>query len=170
MSLYDATIPQMKKMLTNLDKWLEAASAHAKGRKFDPNVFTTARLAADQYALVKQVQSACDIAKFTAARLTAKEAPKHPDTETTMEELRARIKTCVAYLETFKSADFVGADTRVIPLPFMEGKALVGSDYVAELGLPNFYFHVTTAYSILRHTGVDLGKMNYIGSLNLRDL
>ena len=170
MSLYDATVPQMKKMLTNLDAWIEAASTHAKNRKFDPNVFASAKLIADQYPLTRQVQSACDIAKFTAARLCAKEAPKHPDTETTIDELRARIKTVVAYLDTFKAADFNGAETRVVPLAFMEGKGLLGTDYVNELALPNFYFHVTTAYSILRTSGVDIGKMNYIGSLNLKGL
>ena len=169
MSLYESSVPQLKKMLTNLDKWLEKSVAYAKEKSFEPNVLATARLAPDQYPLNKQVQSACDGAKFCAARLTGKEAPKHPDTEQTIDELRARIKTCTTYLDTFKAADFSGAETRVVALLFMEGKALVGSDYLNEMVLPNFYFHIAHAYAILRHGGVPLGKIDYIGSLNMRD-
>ena len=104
-----------------------------------------------------------------AARLAGKEAPKHPDTETTMEELHVRVKSVVTYLETLKLEDFQGAETRTITLPFMPGKACKGADYLVEMAMPNFYFHVTTAYSILRHNGVDVGKMDFIGSLNLQD-
>jgi len=170
MSLYEASIPQFKKMLTNLDKWIEKAVAHAKAKAFDPNVFVTSRLAPDQYPFVRQVQSACDSAKFPAARIAAKEPPKHPDTEQTIEELRARIATVLAYLDTFKPADFEGAEKRIVPLSFMPGKGLAASDYLFEMALPNFYFHVTTAYAILRHNGVDVGKQDYIGSLNLKDV
>jgi hypothetical protein len=169
MSLYDASVPQFKKMLTNLDKWLEGSIAFALKKSFDPNVLLQARLAPDQYPLVRQIQAACDGAKFTASYLAGKPPPKHPDTEQTMDEIRARIRTCVSYLETFTAADFDGAETRVIELPFLPGKITVGSDYLTEMGLPNFYFHVTTAYAILRHNGVDLGKRDFIGSLNLKD-
>src|SRR5438309_9232321 len=106
MSLYEASAPQLRKMLLNLDRWLDKAAAFAKAKSFDPNVFMMARLAPDQYPLVKQVQAACDSAKFVCARLAAKEAPKHPDTEQTFEELRARVRTVVSYLETFKAADY----------------------------------------------------------------
>jgi hypothetical protein len=170
MSLYDHSIPQLKKMLTNLGSWLDAGVAYADKKKFDSAVLANARLAPDMYPLVKQVQSACDSAKFAGARLSGKEAPKHPDTETTMDELRARVKSALAFLETLKAADFNGAEKRVVPLPFMEGKAMDGNDYLCELALPNFYFHITMAYAILRHNGVELGKMNYIGSMNLKDL
>jgi hypothetical protein len=156
-------------MLSNADRWLESAIAHAQKKSFDPNVLVNARLAPDQYSLVKQIQSICDNAKFASARLTGKEPPKHPDTEQTMDELRARIRTVLGYLETFKAEDFVGAETRVIELPFLDGKTILGSDYLFEMALPNFYFHVVTAYSILRHNGVELGKMAYIGSLKLRE-
>ena len=169
MSLYEASIPQLKKMLNNLDKWLEVAVAHAAKKSFDPSVLLASRLAPDQYSLTRQIQACCDGAKFTAARLTGKEAPKHPDTETTVDELHARIRAVVAYLETFTEADFADAKTRTVELSFMPGKVITAADYLNEMGLPNFYFHLTTAYSILRHNGVDLGKQNFIGSLNLRD-
>ena len=169
MSLYEASVPQLKKMLNGLDTWLEAAVAHAQKKSFDPSVLLSARLAPDQYPLTRQIQSSCDIAKFAAARLTGKEAPKHPDTEQTVDELRARIRACVSFLDTFTAADFEGAAKRLIDLPFMPGKALHGTDYLNEMALPNFYFHVTTAYAILRHNGVPLGKMNFIGSLKLVD-
>ena len=169
MSLYEFTVPQFKKMLGNIDKWLDKATEHAKKKNADPNEFLKARLVIDQYALVRQVQSACDTAKFCCARLTGKEAPKHPDTEQTMEELHARIRTVTTYLDTFKPADFQGAEARAIELPFLEGKKIVGERYVVELQLPNFYFHVNHAYAILRKNGVDLGKMDYIGGLTLAD-
>jgi uncharacterized protein len=168
MSLYESSIPQFKKMLGNLDKWLEAGAAFAKQKSFDEAVLVGARLAPNQYPLTRQIQSACDSAKSGAARLAGKEQPKHPDTEQTVDELRKRIRTVREYLDTLKAADFAGAETREIGLPFLEGKVMLGSDYLTEMVLPNFYFHVTTAYSILRHLGVELGKMDYIGSVNLR--
>jgi hypothetical protein len=170
MSLYQASVPQLQKMVRQLGNWLDKATEHAKAKSFDPNVLVAARLAPDQYAFARQVQAACDAAKFAAARLTGKDPPKHPDTEQTFDELRARIQSVVAYLGTFTEADFVGAEKRVIPLPFLQGKGLVAGDYLNEMALPNFYFHVATAYAILRHNGVPLGKTDYIGSLNVRDL
>ncbi len=169
MSLYPNAITQPKKMLTNLGKWLDTAVAHAQKKPFEADVLLAARLAPDQFALVRQVQSACDTAKLTAARLTGKEAPKHPDTETTMAELQARVASVVEYLGTFTEADFAGADTRDIELSFMPGKVISGSDYLREMGGPNFYFHVSMTYAILRHNGVELGKRDYLGSLTLRD-
>ena len=169
MNLYDSSVPQMKKMLDNLSRWLDKAEEHAKKKSFDPNVLVQARLAPDQYPLLRQVQSSCDSAKFAAARLTGKEAPKHPDTETTIEELHARIKTVIAYLDTFSEKDFAGASERHIELPWAQGKWVPGNEYLNALQLPNFYFHVTTGYAILRHNGVPLGKMDYLGSIDLRD-
>ena len=133
------------------------------------NVLASARLAPDQYPLTRQVQSSCDSAKFAAARLSGKEAPKHPDTETTVDELRARIKSCIAFLDTVSAADFKGAETKDVALPFLEGKLIKGADYVNQMALPNFYFHVTHAYAILRHNGVELGKMQFIGHMNVFD-
>ncbi len=169
MPLYEATIPQMSKMLSNLNRWLDKAVAHAEAKKFEPAVFLAARLAPDQYPLLKQIQAACDTAKSAAAHLCGRTQPKHPDTEQTWEEIRARITTVLAYLETFKPADFEGAEGRPVALSFMPGKLILGADYLNEMALPNFYFHITTAYAILRHNGVDVGKYDFIGGVRTRD-
>jgi hypothetical protein len=168
MSLVYATIQQQKKMLQNMDQWLERAIAHAKAKSFDANVFAQSRLAPDMYPFPRQIGSACDAAKFLAARLTGKEPPKHPDTECTLDECRARIASVVEYLSSFKESDFEGADSRSVPLPWMPGKSMKALDYMVQLSTPNFYFHVTTAYAILRSNGVDLGKATFIGELTLQ--
>ena len=169
MSLYENLVPQYKKMLRNLDAWIETSVAFAAKKSFDPNTLLNARLAPDQYPLVRQVQSVCDSAKFACAYLSGQKAPAHPDTEATIGELRARIATCLAYLETITPHDFEGAEKRMITLPWAPGKQIAALDYVYELSLPNFYFHATTAYAILRHNGVDVGKMAYIGSVKFLD-
>jgi hypothetical protein len=157
-----------KKHLTNLDSYLTKAIAHAASRGFNPEVLFSYRLAPDQYALSRQVQATCDAAKSAAARLAGQEPPSHPDTEATLAELRTRIATVLAYLNTFTDADFADAETREIRLPFAPGTVIAGSDYLAELAVPNFYFHLSMAYAILRHAGVPLGKTDFIGSLSLR--
>ncbi len=162
-----ACVLQFMKMLKNLEHWLDKAMAFAQKKSFDPLVLLNSRLAPDQYSLLQQIQSSCDMAKFTAARLSAKQPPRHPDTEQTLEEIRARIHSTVAYLETFKANDFEGAESRLVELPHFDGQHLVGSEYLIELQIPDFYFHITTAYAILRHNGVDLGKDDYLGKLNL---
>ena len=169
MSLYEASVPQFKKMLLGVDRWLGKTVEHAAKKSFDPAVLLSARLAPDQFHLLRQIQAACDAAKSAAARLTGREPPSHPDTEQTIDDLRKRIATVVAYLDTMKPDDFEGAETRRIALQFMPGKLILGSDYLTELALPNFYFHVTTAYAILRHNGVELGKGDYLGGLTLMD-
>src|SRR5215468_6316763 len=160
------TITQFGKMLENLDRWLGAASAFAEKRKFAPEVLAQSRLAPDQFELIRQVQSACDAAKYAAAYLSGQKAPSHPDTEKTVSELRARIQKCVQYLETFKASDFNGGEERRVAPPWMEGNSVRGEQYIHRIGVPNFYFHVTTAYDILRHNGVDLGKRDFIGVRN----
>jgi hypothetical protein len=170
MSLHDAFVLQTSKMLHNLDGWLDKAEAHAKAKGFEVDVLAVARLAPDQYALVRQIQSACDSAKLGAARLACVEAPKHPDEEKTITELRARVRSTLAFLETITPAKLEGAADRDVLLPFMPGKAAKGSEYVVDFALPNFYFHVTTAYAILRHNGVSLGKYDYIGAARLHDV
>jgi hypothetical protein len=162
MSTYE-TITQYASMLKNLDQWLQKALAHAQKKDFDPDVLAQARLAPDQYALMQQVQSACDAAKYGAAYLSGQQAPSHPDTEKTIEELRARIAKCLDYLATFTAADFAGAEERRVAPPWMEGYAVRGHEYMTRISVPNFYFHVTTAYAILRHNGLDLGKRDFIG-------
>jgi hypothetical protein len=169
MSLVFASVVESKKMLKNLGAWLDKGVEHAKAKSFDPNVLLGLRLAPDQYPLLRQIQASCDNAKFLAARLSGKEAPKHPDTEQTVDECRARINACVSHLETYRAADFDGAETRVVTLPFMEGKVISGSDYLVEMAMPNLFFHLTTAYAILRHGGVSLGKFDFLGSVNVRD-
>lgn len=170
MNLYDATVPQFKRILGNLERWLDKATAFAESKKFDPNTLLTARLAPDQFALVRQIQSTADQCKLTVARLTAKDPPKHPDTEQTFEELRKRLHSVVHFLDTFSPADFEGAAERLIALPFFpEGKGMTGASYLVERQLPNVYFHASMVYAILRHNGVDLGKADFIGQVTYRD-
>jgi uncharacterized protein len=163
--MYYATVGQMKKQLRQLDQWLETAAAHAKTKSFDPNVFLTARLAPDQFAFARQVQIACDTAKLGVSRLTGKDAPSHPDTEQTLDELRARIASVLAYLDGFSEKDFEGAATRVITQPRWEGKTMSGANYFLEHVVPNFFFHLTHVYALLRHNGVNIGKRDYLGQL-----
>ncbi len=166
--MYFETITQMKKMLNNLDHCLQKANAFAQAKKIEPAVIPGLRLAPDQFALARQVQIACDTAKMAASRLTGKAVPSAPDTEQTLEELCARIQTTLGILETFTAADFEGAATRVVTQPRWEGKTMSGADYFLEHAVPNFYFHTTHAYAILRHNGVDIGKRDYLGALSLR--
>ena len=163
--MYYETFRQMKKMLGQLDKWLEAAAATAKEKSFDPNLFLGFRLSPDQFAFARQVQTACDTAKLAASRLTGKEAPAQPDTEKTLEELRARVQSVIAYLDGFSAKDFAGAATVTVTQPRWEGKTMTGADYFLEHALPNFFFHLTTTYAILRHNGVAIGKRDYLGAL-----
>lgn len=162
------SIRQMKKLLGQLDTWLEKTTEYAKKRPFEPDTLLTFRLAPDQFPFVRQVQTSCDLAKFAAARLTGKEAPKHADDEQTMEALRARIRSVVTWLDALTPADFVGAEKRVVTNPRWEGKVMIGEDYLLEHAVPNFYFHLTHVYAILRHNGVDVGKKDYLGPLSLR--
>lgn len=165
MNLYDATIPVFTKLLSNVDKWLDKAAALADAKKFDVDVLAAARLAPSQYPFTRQIQSACDQAKFTAAKLTGKDAPSHPDTEKTIAELRQRVRAVVEYLNSFQREDFAGAEDRKCAHSWMGGKSLSGAGYLFHFALPNFHFHLTTAYDILRHNGVDVGKMDYIVDL-----
>ncbi len=170
MSHYYAHVVQMTKMVKQLDHWLDKAAAHATAKKFEPMVLLQARLAPDMYPLLRQIQSATDGAKFLAARLAGVKPPKHEDNEQTFEEVRARVRSVLEYLGTFNETMFAEAERQVIPLNFMPGKGLNAIDFLTEFNLPNTYFHLCMAYAILRHNGVDLGKTDYIGSLNLRDL
>ena len=161
-------VREMHRLLGNLDACLGKAVAYAGTKSFDPNLLLQSRLAPDMFPLVRQIQSACDSAKYGASRSAGKEPPSHPDTEQTIDEVRKRIATVRAYLQTFTDADFAGADGRKVTLPRWEGKSMNAVDYFVEHAQPNFFFHYTTAYAILRHNGVDVGKRDYLGSLNLR--
>ncbi len=164
--MFFVALGQLKKTLNQMDRWLEAAASHASSKKFDPSVYLGLRLAPDQFAFAKQVQVACDTAKLAAARLAGKEAPQHPDTEQSLDELRARVKSVVGYLESFTAADFAEAATRRVTQPRWEGQYMLGADYFLEHALPNFYFHAAHSYAILRHNGVPLGKKDYLGTLS----
>ena len=157
------------KTLENLEKWMDKAGEHAKARSFDVDVLAQARLAPNQFTFAQQVQSACDQAKYAAAYLGGKPAPSHPDTEQTFAELRQRIQKCLSFLETVQAKDLAGAEERKVSPPWLGGQWLRGDDYLVHVALPNFFFHATMAYAILRHNGVDLGKMDYIGSIPTRD-
>ena len=166
--MYFEIFGQFKKTLAQLDKWLEAAAAYAAAKSFDPSVFLGLRLAPDQFAFARQVQTACDTAKLAASRLSGKEAPKHADTEQTLDELRARVKSTLEYLNGFTAADFEGAATRKVTQQRWEPKFMIGADYFVEHALPNFFFHTTHAYAILRHNGVSLGKRDFLGVVTMQ--
>jgi len=166
--MYYEIFSQMKKQLGQLDKWLGTAADYAKTKSFEPNLVLGFRLAPDQFPFVQQVQTACDTAKLAASRLSGKAAEAHADTEQTLDELRARIRSVIGYLDGLSAKDFEGAAARVITQPRWEGKWMTGADYFVEHAVPNFYFHLTTAYAILRHIGVKVGKRDYLGVLNQR--
>ena len=163
-------VKQFARTLRNLDAVLDKAAKHAEARKFDVNNFVTARLAPDMLPFVFQVRNACDQAKNAAAYLSGKAAPKHEDTETTMVELRARVAKCLAFLDTFTAADFeTTKPDSLVRLPNRPGKALPAEEYLFARQIPNFFFHVTTAYALLRHGGVEIGKGDYLGPLGFVD-
>ncbi len=169
MHIYDLTVPQLAKTLRTVDRWLTLASTHAQSAQLPIETLLTARLAPDQFAFVRQVQAVCDNAKLLCGRLAGKEWPSHPDTETTIDELRARITSVLGYLDTFSREDLEHIDDRRIRLPWMkEDEWLTAPDYLVQFALPNFYFHVVTAYAILRHKGVPLGKTDFIGGLTIQ--
>lgn len=168
MHLYDLTVPQLDRALRNLDGWLIRAVKHAETKDVAHDQLLTARLAPDQYPFVRQVQTACDNAKLIAARLAGKQAPGHPDTETTFEQLRARIATVLEYLGTFTRDELADTDRKIV-LPWMsKDQHMLADEYALQFGLPNFYFHIVTAYAILRNQGVPLGKNDYLGQIAIR--
>lgn len=169
MDTYTVAVAQPLKMLGNLLAWLDAAEAHAEAKGFDAAVLLEARLAPDMFHLRRQIQAAADGAKFLGARLAGVEAPKHPDTETTLAELRARIEAVQAFLRELPEDAFAGAGERQLTLAFLpKGSTILATDYANEFALPNFHFHVVMAYAILRHNGVGLGKRDFLGSLTLQ--
>jgi hypothetical protein len=169
MSLYQDSVVQMSKILRGLAACLAKATAFAQAKECSPDDFVGTRLTFDMRPLSFQVQAACDMAKYAAARLSGTNPPSHPDTETTMAELQERVTKVLDFLATIKPEQFEGAAEREVTLSFMPGKAMVGSDYLREMALPNFYFHVTMAYGLLRMAGVKLGKQDFMVGLTLHD-
>ncbi|MGZ3458681.1 MAG: DUF1993 domain-containing protein [Archangium sp.] len=170
MNLYHFTVPQLLRTLGQVHRWLDKAQTHAEQKKFDVNVLLTARLAPDQFHFTRQIQSISDNAKGLAARLAGIQPPPFEDNEKTIGDLRARLDKTIAFLKTLTPEQFQGAPERTITLPFRPGKGLKGSDYLVTFALPNFYFHATTAYSILRHNGVDVGKADFLGEVPFFEL
>ncbi len=162
--MHSLSAPVFVRMLRNLDGVLEKGAAHAVARKIEPAVLVNARLVPDMFPLAAQVRIAGDFAKGAVARLTGNEPPKYEDNEATFDDLKARIARTVTFIEGFRPEQFEGADTRTISLKMRgEDKAFDGLTYLANIVLPNFYFHLTTAYDILRHNGVELGKRDFVG-------
>ena len=163
LSMYQASVPVLTRMLTNLSAVLKKGEAHAQAKKIDPAVFTGARLAPDMFPLIRQVQIATDQAKGCASRLAGVEPPKQ-DNEQTFADLYARIDKTVAYLKSVKPAQIDGSEERRVELPVRDKTiTLRGQDYLFERVYPNFFFHVTAAYAILRHNGVEIGKGDFLG-------
>ena len=156
------------KHLRAMDRWIDKVRENAALRKFDADVLIGARLAPDQLPLSAQFQSACDSAKFGVAKLSGTEAPSHPDTEKTFDELRARLGVALSYVESFQDNAFAGWEERRVSHSWMGAKWIAGSDYIIQFAVPNFLFHVTTAYSILRHNGVPLGKSDFIAPISMQ--
>lgn len=166
-SMYQASVPVLLHGLTNLQAILGKGEAHAAEKQIDPSVFTGARLFPDMLPLARQIHIATDTAKGCAARLADVEAPRYEDVEFTFDELQARIQKTIDYLKEFKPAQIDGSEERTITLKMRTGPIeFTGMSYLLHFVLPNFFFHVTTAYDILRHNGVELGKLDYLGGRN----
>jgi hypothetical protein len=165
-SLYDVCIPALVRGLTNMSAILDKAATYATTKKIDTTVLAQLRLYPDMHPLSRQVQIACDTAKGAAARLAGIEAPKHEDNETTLPELKARIAKTLAFLKTVTPAQVTGDDARTIELKFPNGAwKFTASAYVSEFVLPNFYFHATTVYGLLRKSGLEIGKGDFLGAI-----
>jgi len=166
-SMHQASAPRFARMLRNLSAILAKAQAHAEAKKLDAAALTGDRLFPDMFPLTRQVQIACDQAKGAVARLAGMEPPKHEDTEQTFADLQARIARTLEFVESIKADRIDGAEGREVVLKQRAGELrLKGLDYLFSHAYPNFYFHVTTAYNILRHNGVELGKKDFVGSFS----
>lgn len=163
-SVYDQVIVPMKRMLANLDKIVGKAEKYAEEQKIDPDVLIQGRLYPNMLPFVYQVRIATDTAKGAAARLTGSELPKWPDEEKTFADIHARIATATNFLSAFAPDQFEGAEQRRIELKLGSHEVkFTGTDYITGFVMPNFYFHVTTAYAILRHNGLAIGKADFLG-------
>ena len=164
--IYTASVPVFQQMLGGLQQVLTKAEAQATAKKIEPNALLQARLYPDMFALLRQVQVACDFAKSVSARLAGVDVPKHEDTEQSFGELQARIANVLAFIGGLDAANFDTAATREIitQAGTPKEKRFTGQSYLLNYGLPHFFFHTTTAYAILRHNGMDVGKKDYIGT------
>ncbi|HEY1448763.1 MAG TPA: DUF1993 domain-containing protein [Caulobacteraceae bacterium] len=167
--MHHQVISQCTQSLKAMETLLDKAEQHAAAREFDVRVLMASRLAPDMQPFTYQVQSACDYVKLAAAWLSGLTPPKHEDNEQTPGELRDRIRKTVAFAESVKGAQYAGADERKVSLSWAPGKVMNGDDYLLQMTIPNTYFHIAMAYAILRHNGVDVGKMDFLGPINLVD-
>jgi hypothetical protein len=165
-TLHAVSVPVFIRMLNNMLGWLDKAEAHATARRYDPNTLLAQRLTPDMLPLARQIQIATDHVKACAARLAGIEPPKWADDEQTLAELRARIRKAIDYAESVPAERMAGAETREIELPMGPGRTikLTGELFVKGFALPNFFFHSTMTYALLRQAGVELGKMDYLGA------
>jgi hypothetical protein len=164
LSMYQASVVAFTRQLNNLAAILEKAAAHADAKKIDPKVLINSRLFPDMFPLVRQVQIATDTARAGAARLAAVDVPAQEDNETTFAELVTRVRKTISYLETLKAEKFEGSEDRTVTWQTRSStKTMQGMPYLQNHLLPNLYFHITTTYNILRHSGVELGKMDFLG-------
>ena len=164
LTMYQASIPAFVRMLDNLSAILDKAAAHAEAKKIDPAVFMNARLAPDMFPLSRQVQIATDMVKGCAARLAGIEVPRYEDNETTFAELQARIDKTKAFIQSVNASQIDGSEERQITLKFGSRElSFLGQAYLLDFVLPNFHFHLSMTYAILRHNGVEIGKKDYIG-------
>ena len=164
-SMYQASIPHFILMLGNLSSILDKTDAHAKAKNIDQVVFVNARLAPDMYPLGRQIQIAADMAKACAARLAGIDVPRHEDNEMTFADLKARIAKTITFLQSVNVDQINGSDGLMVTLTMHDKEAVYsGQHYLLDIIIPHFYFHVTTAYAILRHHGVELGKSDYINN------
>jgi uncharacterized protein len=164
--MYAEVVAQCLQSLRCLEPCLDKAERYAASRGFDVNVLMGSRLAPDMQPFTYQVQSACDYVKGAAAWLSGQAPPRHDDHERTIEEIRARIRKTVAFVESVKPAQYEGAAGRKVAFSWAPGKVIVGADYLLQMVVPNTYFHLSMAYAILRHNGVDVGKLDFLGPLN----
>ena len=165
-AMYDFSIPVLTRGLTNLSAILDKAAAHATAKKFDSTVLAQLRLFPDMFPLVRQMQIACDTAKGAAGRLAGIEVPKHEDTETTFADLKARIAKTLDFVKSVGAAQLKNAESRAIEIKFPNGSwKFTGITYLNDFVLPNFYFHISMVYALLRKAGVDVGKMDFLGAI-----
>lgn len=166
LSMYQASVPVFARMMNNLAAILEKAAAHAEARKIDPAVLLNSRLFPDMFALSRQVQVVSDTAKGCVARLAGLEPPKFEDNEASFPELIARLKKTIDFINSVSAEQIDRSEDKTITVPMRSGPlTFAGMPYLLGFALPNFYFHLTTAYDILRHNGVEIGKMDYLGAV-----
>lgn len=167
--MYYAIVQQCAANLECVGRWLDKAEKFADEKRFDVAVLLNGRLAPDQKSFIYQVQSACDYVKAAAAWLSGQTPPRHADTETNVAELRERLHKTLEFARGVPESAYAGAETRAMTFSWAPGKQLIGADYLLQMTIPNVYFHLTTAYAVLRHNGVDVGKMDFLGTVNFID-